>query len=148
MPAVPKTSEEAIVHSARALLERGEGEFSLSAVARAVGIKPPSLYKRFPDRESLVGAVRRSVTAELGTAIERAGERARGVEPKIRAMAEAYRHFGLQHQHLYQLVYAAEDRPDPATDAARARAVAPVLAVVAPLVGERAGLRALRALTA
>lgn len=148
MPALPKTSDEAIVSSARALLEQGEREFSLSAVARAVGIKPPSLYKRFPDRESLVAAVRRSVAAELGVALERAGGRARGPEPKIRAMAEAYRHFGLHHQHLYQLLFTAEHRPDPETDVARARAIAPVLVVIAPLVGEQAARSAVRAFTA
>ena len=55
-----------VVKAARRLVEReGRDGFSKNDVAASVGIRAPSLYGRFKDRASLLGAVELQVCAEL-----------------------------------------------------------------------------------
>ena len=69
MPAHPKTSDAQIVQAARRLVEcEGRDGFSMNDVAASVSILAPSLYGRFRDRASLLGAVELQVCAELANA--------------------------------------------------------------------------------
>jgi AcrR family transcriptional regulator len=147
MPAAPKTSDDAIVQASRKLIELGADDFSMAAVAAAVGVRTPSLYKRFADREELIGRVRRDAYAMLGAALSAAGARRRG-RARVRAMADAYRTFALAHPRLYSLLFAPEIRADAATHEARLASVAPALDALRELAGERHALDAARALTA
>jgi len=66
MSAPPKTSDREICEAARRLLEtEGEGGLSMQAVAQAVGVRGPSLYKRFANRSDLLSAVARDTLLEL-----------------------------------------------------------------------------------
>jgi AcrR family transcriptional regulator len=66
MPVHPKTTDAQIVQAARHWVERaGRDGFSMNDVAASVGIRAPSLYGRFKDRASLLGAVELQVCAEL-----------------------------------------------------------------------------------
>lgn len=48
------TKDRALSAAAQLLAERGAGAVSMDAIAAAVGIKPPSLYKHFQNREDLM----------------------------------------------------------------------------------------------
>jgi AcrR family transcriptional regulator len=143
-PALAKTSDDDIVAAAYTMIgEVGVDKLSLGAVAAAVGIKAPSLYKRFADRDALVDAVREKVLRRLEKALSSAAPH-RDPDKQLVAMATAYRKFGREHPELYRLIPASASEP---SDAARA-AIAPLFKVLAGLVEGEKVLPAARCLTA
>lgn len=149
MPAVAKTSQEAIVRAARRLVaRRGADALSMDAVGRAVGVRAPSLYKWFANREALLDAVARVALGELSAALM-AGAAAAPDDPAgaLAALADAYRAFGHDAPHLYALLFTHRP-PDDATLPARAAAAEPLLACLRPLVAPDALLPAARLVTA
>ncbi|RYG64400.1 TetR/AcrR family transcriptional regulator, partial [bacterium] len=85
MPAPPKTTDEKIVQAARRLVERhGRNGFSMGDVAAAVGVRTPSLYGRFSDREALLAAVE----VELLWALQRALAKATRSRHAIAALTQ------------------------------------------------------------
>jgi AcrR family transcriptional regulator len=134
MPAAAKTSERQIVHAARRLLER-TGELSFARVAAAVGVQAPSLYKRFPDRASLLRAVAREVMSELTQIQERAAV-TRSVAGDLRAIALAHRKFAHRTPHLYSLIFGAQSEAElPPADYQAA------VAILVKRVGQLAGAK-------
>jgi AcrR family transcriptional regulator len=145
VPTPPKTSDAAIVRAARALLERSGSEgFSLQDVAKAVGVKTPSLYKHIVDRAALLASLERQGYAELGAAVR---VHAKAADP-LRAMAVAYRRFALSSPQLYARMLAADATRSAESVRWRQEAVQPVLAALMPLVGKAHALRAARTVTA
>jgi AcrR family transcriptional regulator len=73
-------------------------------LAKAIGVRAASLYKRFPDRAGLLVAVERQALEALADTLSRA---MRAVTPagKLQAMAHAYRRFGRAHPRPYALLY-------------------------------------------
>jgi AcrR family transcriptional regulator len=146
MPAIAKTSDDAVVRAARKLVDRGgPNALSMQAVGDAVGVRAPSLYKRFPDREALVAAVATAAALELGASIAKADRTARTPRAALTAIAIAYRAFAHRAPHAYGLLFAPGPGP---SIASRVAAVAPVLARLTALVGEASSLPAARLLTA
>jgi AcrR family transcriptional regulator len=143
-PALAKTSDDEIVAAARAIIaQNGVDKLSLGSVASSVGIKAPSLYKRFADRDALIDAVRDSVLTRLAKALEDAA-RHRDPEKQIVAMATTYRRFGKEQPELYRLIPASGGEP---SDAARA-AIAPLFDALSGLVAAETILPAARCITA
>jgi len=148
MPAVAKASDAQILAAARRLVERdGPAALSMQAVADAVGVRAPSLYKRFADRAALLGAVQRQVFAELGERLEVAAARP-GPDYALAAVADAYRAFARAHPHLYALMYSPDVPRDEAGDAARRAAAQPILSRLRDRVGLARALPTARVLTA
>jgi AcrR family transcriptional regulator len=138
MPAPAKTSDAAIVEAARRLVDAdGPDALSMLAVAEAVGVRAPSLYKRFPDRDALLDAVAALALDEL---------RAR-LSGGLAGMARAYRAWARRHPGLYALLYTRRAE-GPELVARRAETVAPVLEALAPHVAPEERLPAARLLTA
>ena len=147
MAAPAKTSEAAIVAAALELARQTGANFSINAVADAVGVKPASLYKRFADRSAVVARMQVSVFEQLRTVLE-ASLSARTPFENARAMANAYRRFALEHPKLYSLLFTNDGADDPAVHEARVRALAPALDTVRAIVGADRALDATRAFTA
>ncbi len=92
----------ASVRVARRLLEKsGPEALTMRRIAAELGIQAPSLYKHFPDKRALEAAVIAEGLRELGQAMDGA---LRGRGNPVRALARAYRAFGLEHPHLYKLM--------------------------------------------
>lgn len=97
-----------IVAAARRILERdGSAGLSMRAIADEVGIRAPSLYKHFPDKEALEVAVISDGLAEIADVFERA---VRETDEPLASIAAAYRAWALRHPHLYRLMM---ERPLP-----------------------------------
>lgn len=97
-----------IVTTARTLLEEsGPAALTMRALADHLGIKAPSLYKHFPDKQAVEVELIAQLLAESAEALESAEAREPGSLP---ALAEAYRTYALAHPHLYCL---ATERPLP-----------------------------------
>lgn len=94
--------KDEIVAAALELLEQdGPEAVSMRAIADRIGIKAPSLYKHYRDKEALevamIAAGFRSSAAAFTNAIEDAAD-------PLSALAAAYRSWALAHRHLYRLM--------------------------------------------
>jgi AcrR family transcriptional regulator len=146
MPAHAQTSTAAVVAAGRRLLEEhGPGALTMRQVADAVGVRPPSLYKRVRSRSDLFRLILEDAADELTTVTEAAagsGDPAAG----LRAMAAAYREFARANPVTYTLMYAPQAMPG--ATARSVRSSAPLLRVVTALAGPEQALPAARTLVA
>ena len=147
-PAAARTSIPDILAAARAFVESGGVEaVTMAAVAERVGVKAPSLYKRFADRTGLIAAVATDVATDLARAMRAA---ATDTDPaaRLEALAVAYRSFALAAPRSTALIFSgvvpgAEPSPESQAEAAR-----PVLEAAEAIVGPARALAAARVLTA
>src|SRR4051795_7769933 len=101
MPAPARTSTAAVVAAGRAILERdGLEALTMQAVADAVGVKAPSLYKRVVGRDGLVRLVVDQVALELAAEIDGA---VRGADPAaaLPGGADTFRRVARRHPAPY-----------------------------------------------
>jgi AcrR family transcriptional regulator len=106
MPTPARTSTDAIVDAGRQILEEdGLEALTMQAVARAVGVRPPSLYKHLRGRDELVGRIANQAAEKLEERLNRA---VRGRDPgaDLAALAAAYRSFALANPRAYALLFA------------------------------------------
>lgn len=147
-PAPARTSRVAILAAARALLEEGGLEaVTMQAVADRVGVKAPSLYKRFPGRPALVAAVAGDVAAELSAVVSPALEVADPAEA-VRLIAHRYRAFAHRSPGAYQLLFSRLLREANPTPEANAAGAAGLLLVTELLAGRDRALETARLVTA
>ena len=98
-----------IVEAARQILERdGESALTMRRLAADLGMKAPSLYKHFPDKESLELELIVLGFEESAAAFEAA--LASKPRSQIAALGAAYRDYARAHPHIYRLM---TDRPLP-----------------------------------
>ncbi len=137
MPTPVRTTNEEVVAAARAILEElGPAGLTMQAVASRVGVRAPSLYKRFRDREALVTAVAGDAVDELAGRFERAGS-------GLRSLATTYRDFARTHPEAFRLMFTSA-----APLEALERSSAPVVRAAAEVAGEAYALEAARLFTA
>lgn len=137
MPSPRLTTNEEVVAAAREILESaGPSGLTMQAVAARVGVRAPSLYKRFRDRVALLTAVVAVTVEELAGRLEAAA-------PDLTRLAAAYRDFAHERPEAFRLIFT----PYAQQDALR-RSAAPVLRAAAVLVGEEDALAAARLFTA
>ncbi|GAA0488719.1 TetR/AcrR family transcriptional regulator [Streptomyces stramineus] len=100
----PRTSRAAqIVAAARDLLEeRGRDELTMRALAERLGIRAPSLYKHFRNKEAVETALVEDGLAEMGAALHTALRKASALD-RVPALLAAYRRHALAHPGLYRL---------------------------------------------
>src|SRR4051794_16226665 len=123
MPARPRTSSDAILAAGRELLEAGGVDaVTMQAIAERVGIRAPSLYKRFANRTALLAALADSGFTEQ-TGLFRAAVRGGKPATDVTRLATAYRAFAHRQPQMYRLLFLELGDPDEgATDARRAAA--------------------------
>jgi AcrR family transcriptional regulator len=148
MPTPARTSHAQIVAAARRIAERdGIEALTMAAVAKAVGVRAPSLYKRVDGRADLVRLVLEDVIGELTALLEK---REGGEDPRrvLADQARAFREFAHAKPNTYGLLFSRfpeASRPDPAL---YARAAGPILRATAAIAGPERSLEAARTVVA
>jgi len=89
------------------MAESGTAAISLSAIARAMEISAPALYRYFASRDDLVTALIVDAFTALADAIEAAelAVQSEACGPKIQASCLAYREWAITHPVDFQLIY-------------------------------------------
>jgi AcrR family transcriptional regulator len=115
-----------VVGAARELLEmEGPDALTMRRVADRLGIRAPSLYKHFPDKDTIEAAIIAEGFAESAERFEAAVKRDR--RRPLRALALAYRAFAREHPHLYRLMTGQPLRRDLLPPGVEERAAAPLV---------------------
>jgi len=136
MPTPSRTSLRAITAAGERILEtHGLRGLTMQAVAQAVGVKAPSLYKHVADRDALVSLVADAAAIDLSTHL--AGE------DGLPALARALRAWATAHPQRFALVFSGQGSPEVA-----AAAGAPLLKAARALVGPADKLSGARLVTA
>jgi AcrR family transcriptional regulator len=147
MPAPAKTTDAAVIAAARRLLEKkGIDGLTLTDVAAAVGLRAPSLYRRFANREALLHQVELALWNALAEVLRNA---ARPTDPivSLTAQAVAYRRFAKKNPNGYVLLFQSTSPRSQVGLHARERAFAASIPAFSKLVGEEQLLSAARVLT-
>jgi AcrR family transcriptional regulator len=114
-----------IADAALELLEaEGAEGLSMRRLAGRLGIRAPSIYKHFPDKDALEAAII-SIGFELQSVAFEAAL-AEGGDP-LTVLAGVYRAFAREHPHLYRLMTGKELDRARLTPGAEARAALPVI---------------------
>lgn len=104
--------EEILLVAEQLLIESGGDDgMTLRSVAQRVGVTTPSLYRHFPDKEALVGAVCIRVWDELTESMQRAALQNPDPFQALSAAGRAYVQFGLDHPVQYRLLLMRPGRP-------------------------------------
>ena len=140
VPSRSARAQEVVAVARRLLEEEGSASLTMRRLAERVGIRAPSLYKHFPDKAALEGAViatgLEDAAAVFEAAVETAAETAADPLP---ALAAAYRRFALDHPHLYRLMNSGPLPRQHLPPGLEDRAAAPLLRVA----GDQARARAI-----
>lgn len=107
----------------------------MQAVAQAVDVKAPSLYKHVADRDALVSLVADAAAIALASHL--------AAEDTLAGLARALRTWATAHPHAFRLVFSGQGSPEVAASAG-----APVLNIARSLVGSADELAAARLVTA
>jgi AcrR family transcriptional regulator len=111
---------DALIAAGMAALEGAGGlDISLRELARTVGVSPAAVYRHFPNKDALLGALARDGLVMLGSAQRAAYDAAGGGARGFVETGRAYVRFALAHPALFRLVFAhgdpAPDKSDPAS---------------------------------
>ncbi|MFL5681161.1 MAG: TetR/AcrR family transcriptional regulator [Chloroflexota bacterium] len=148
MPARPRTSTDAILAAGLELLETGGVDaVTMQAIADRVGVRAPSLYKRYVNRTALLAALADAGFAEQAALFRRA-LRGGDAAADVTRLANAYRDFAHRRPQMYRLLFLELGDGDEDATAARRAAAQPLLDLTERLVGSERSLDAARLLTA
>ncbi len=150
MPYPSQINRETIVETAVDLIEQhGVAWLSLAKLAKALGVKAPSLYRYVRNKNELLRAVNLRTSNALTVNLrDSALETSADPIEQLLHIATAYLAFAREHPALYRLVFNSPGddlRPDEATLAAQAMQLQDL---VVAITGEANSLAALRGLWA
>ncbi len=98
--------DEILAATERLLIRTGDQEaVSIRAIARDVGVTPPSIYLHFADKAELIFAVCAQHFGALDQAIETAAAVASDALEELRLRGKAYVRFGVEHPEQYRILF-------------------------------------------
>ena len=134
-----QTLEEIKQHAIDQVAEGGSTALSLNAIAKAMGMSGPAIYRYFDSREDLLAALVTDGYRELGEVAQAAvaGSGRAGPARRLARAAEAYRAWALANPYRYELLFSI--RPEGYADPEEAKAaIEPAMTVLVELIGSLA----------
>lgn len=135
-----ETLAEVRAHAMRQLAEGGPPAVSLNAIAKAMGMTGPAMYRYVDSRDALLADLVVAAYDELADALARAaaGAPAEPADARLRALATAFRDWALDAPERYLLTFGAPTgsgglAPDRIVPAVQ-QAMRTILEVMTPLV--------------
>ena len=148
MPTPARTSTDEIVAAARVILEaEGLEGLTMQRVAAAVGVRPPSLYKRVRGRDDLVRLVGEDIARDLAEEVDRAATGDSAVRD-LGAIARAFRAFAHANPRAYAVIFADLPEQSKVGPDALAAGTAALMRATASLAGKELQLEAARTVVA
>jgi AcrR family transcriptional regulator len=115
--------DEILATTERMLLETGSAQaVSIRAVAQAVGVTPPSIYRHFADKTALIFEVCARHFTALEAHIMRATDGIEDPVARLAALGRAYIEFGVANPEPYRVMFMT--RPDVAPEEFQGRVLA------------------------
>lgn len=111
MPYPAKTNPREILNVALELLKQDASSLSMRNLAQRLGIKAPSLYKYFPDKEALELALIAEGSRELRLELEKVAH-SKDIKKTFVAVSQSYLQFARQRPTLYTLMMTKLSSPD------------------------------------
>lgn len=149
-PYPSQTNRETIVETARNLIESdGVEHLSLGALASALGIKAPSLYRHIKNKNALLNAVIEDTYLRLFQAYDHALENS-GDTPKEQLLKLAQAHYSFAHANpnTYMLAYTTQNPEIDANPNMLLERALIIQKIITEISGEENSLPALRGLLA
>lgn len=144
MPTPSRTSLERIVSAAGTILEAsGIDSLTMQAVADAVGVRAPSLYRHVHNRSDLIRQVANRALGELADTLDAA---ASSGDPRrdLVALAGAYRAFARSRPETYRLLFRRPPADQGIDPALNVRASEAIMRIAGELAGREHALEAAR----
>ena len=150
MPYPSQITAERIVEVAHEMIERdGVEKLSLSKLADKLGVRAPSLYRYFRNKESLLQAVNLLTLQQLFADIDVAlADNTDGAEERLFSVAQTLRRFAHAHPHTYSSAMTAQVSVTRSDENLLVQMILPIQAIVAEVSGPEHSLSALRGLFA
>ncbi len=105
----------ALIEEGLKLIDQGPAEaLSLREIARNAGVSATAVYRHFPDKAALLGALCREGHTRMAAAFQKAMASAPPGKEAFTAMGRAYVYFALAHPALFRLMMAQTAGPVPA----------------------------------
>ena len=100
--------DEIVAAASSLLADLGDAnQLSMRAVAAAVGVTPPSIYRHFADKQALLVAVLDERWAQLGETLARAAAEVDDPFEALRRIGRAYIRFAEEHPGHYRVLFSA-----------------------------------------
>lgn len=100
-----ETLEEIQTTARRMLISDGYDGLSLRAIARAMGMSAPALYRYYASREDLIAALVDELKLEMTEALEKARDAETGVVAKLLRASREFRRWAVTHPSEFTLVF-------------------------------------------
>jgi AcrR family transcriptional regulator len=131
-----QTLDEIKQHAIEQVAAGGPSALSLNAIAKAMGMSGPAIYRYFASREQLLAALVTDGYAELAAVVQDASAAAarRRPERRLAHVADAYRQWARANPYRYELLFSV--RPPGYSDPGEAiAAIEPAMQVLLELLG-------------
>lgn len=94
----------ALLETGLRLLAEKQGDISLREVARETGVSATAVYRHFPDKDALLGALAYAGYEQLFDAQDAAAKGKADEEQAFRGVGQAYVHFAVANPDLFRLM--------------------------------------------